>query len=112
MGTAQGVRKAVIQLRDFSDAHDTDGTQNAFYSRSHGEQAATLGLQLLQCHTWDAVAASVQGPLGLTWPRTLSLIPHSIPQLQLLAAAEVAPAVSQTKARGTDLGSPYLSNKW
>lgn len=74
MGTAQGVRKAVIQLCGLSHAHYTDGTQNAFCSRSHSEQAATFGLQLLQCHTWHAVAASVQGPLGLSWPRTLSLI--------------------------------------
>lgn len=65
------------------------------YKHSHGKQGAACGLQ---CHTWAAVAASVQRPLGLTWPRTLSLTgePTVAVQLQLLGAAELSPRVSQT----------------
>lgn len=77
--SSPAVRKAVIQLCGF------------FCSRSHGEQGAAFGLQLLQCHTWDAAAASVQRPLGLTWPRTLSVTGDPTFALQLLGAAEISP---------------------
>lgn len=77
--SSPAVRKAVIQLCGF------------FCSRSHGGQGAAFGLQLLQCHTWDAAAASVQRPLGLTWPRTLSVTGDPTFALQLLGAAEISP---------------------
>lgn len=75
-------------------------TQNMFCSRSFGEQGAAFRVQLLQCHSWAAVAASVQRPLVAK--DTVFDLKFAV-QPQLLGAAEISPAVSQTKARGTDL---------